>query len=111
MLTYTGKMQERTQNKQSAVDYLEMNNKMESTRNMKIHDISIGGISLKAHQKFNVGSEHTLRIKWNSKELTVKGIVVWSSLIETIKDTVEKTIPIYRAGIKFTYIAIYISIK
>jgi c-di-GMP-binding flagellar brake protein YcgR len=98
-------MQEKAPHKDSEIDCLEMNNKRERPKDMKIHDISIGGISLKAQRKFNVGSEYTLRIKWDSKELTVKGIVIWSSLIEKIKDAIGNTISIYRAGLKFTDIA------
>ena len=68
---------------------------------MKINDVSLGGISLTTEKRLNLGKEYTLNIKGKETRLTVKGIVVWSFLSESIIDASGNVIPIYKTGIKF----------
>jgi hypothetical protein len=69
---------------------------------VKILDISIGGLSLETEKRLNIGNEYTLKIDSKEKVFTVKGIVVWSVLNNSIKDSKGNIVPIYTAGIKFT---------
>lgn len=95
-------MQERRRDRRFAVDIMGINGRMMFARDVKIHDISIGGVSLKADSRLNIGSEYILKIEWKGKVLAVKGIVVWSLISESIEDSKGNIIPIYTAGMKFT---------
>ena len=68
---------------------------------VKILDISIGGVSLQTEKRLNIGNEYTLKIESKKKLFTVKGIVVWSVLNNSIKDSKGNIVPIYTAGMKF----------
>jgi hypothetical protein len=72
---------------------------------VKILDISIGGLSLQTEKRLNIGNEYTLKIDSNKKVFTVKGIVVWSVLNNSIKDSKGNIVPIYTAGMKFTNVS------
>ena len=72
---------------------------------VKILDISIGGLSLQSEKRLNIGNEYTLKIDSKEKVFTVKGIVVWSVLNNSIKDSKGNIVPIYTAGIKFTNVS------
>ena len=68
---------------------------------VKILDISIGGVAVQTDKRMTVGSQYTLKIESKGKTLNVKGVVVWSVLGESIRDTRDNIIPIYTAGMKF----------
>jgi Tfp pilus assembly protein PilZ len=69
---------------------------------VKILDISIGGLSLQTEKRLNIGNEYTLKIDSKEKLFSVKGIVVWSVLNNSIKNSKGNIVPIYTAGLKFT---------
>ena len=78
----------------------EVNGKMVLATEVKVVDISISGISLKANRRLNIGSDYTLKLE-GSKTISLRGTVVWCSLIETRKGTQGEMIPIYSAGMQF----------
>jgi len=82
-----------------------MNSSMVFAHYVQVLDISEGGISLKADIRLNIGRQYTLTIKTKLKVLTVKGIIVWSSLIENKKDAKGNMVPIYKAGLQFTNVS------
>ena len=87
------------------VDKDDMNSSMVFAHYVQVLDISEGGISLKADIRLNIGRQYTLTIKTKLKVLTVKGIIVWSSLIENKKDAKGNMVPIYKAGLQFTNVS------
>lgn len=95
-------MQERRRHKRYSTDNLDLTSKMVLASYVKILDISIGGVSFKADRRLNIGREYTLKIAGKNKEITVKGIIVRSSLVESKKDARGNVIPIYIAGMQFT---------
>lgn len=95
-------MQDRRRYKRFRVDIMEISSKMTFARDVKILNISIGGISMKADRRLNINNEYTLKIEGKKKSLTVKGIVVWSLISESMQDPYGNFIPIYTAGMKFT---------
>jgi c-di-GMP-binding flagellar brake protein YcgR len=94
-------MQERRRYKRFAVGIMEMNGKMTFARHVKILDISVGGVALKASRRLNLGNEYTLRIEYQERALTVKGTVIWSLIGESIKNSRGERIPVYTSGLKF----------
>ncbi len=95
-------MQEKRQYKRFRVDIMEINGRMTFARDVKILNISIGGVSIKADRRLNINNEYTLKIEGKKKSLTVKGIVVWSLISGSTQDFYGNFIPIYTAGMKFT---------
>jgi len=87
------------------VDNDEMNSSMALADHVQVLDISEGGISLKADIRLNIGRQYTLTIKSKLNVATVKGIIVWSSLIEHKEDAKGNIVPIYKAGLQFTNIS------
>jgi hypothetical protein len=98
-------MDNRRQYERFSVDILEINGKMMFAKEVKILDISLGGVSLKADKRLNLGNEYTLKIEGKGKTLSIKGVVVWSWLSESREDDRGNLIPIYTAGMKFTDIS------
>jgi hypothetical protein len=87
--------------KRFKVDVMEITGKMMLATYVRINDISIGGVSLKTDRLMRIGSEYALRIEGRGKILSVRGIVIWSLLGESISDPEGNIIPLYTAGMKF----------
>ena len=90
------------QHKRFTVDVIDMHGKMVLANDVKILDISLSGISLKADRRLNIGCNHMLNIEDKDNILTVKGKVIWSLLSENKEGKHGEIVPIYTAGIKFT---------
>jgi hypothetical protein len=88
--------------KRFSVDILEISGKMVLATYVKVLDISVGGVSFKADRRLNMGSEYTLKMESKGRELLVKGVIVRSSLSDSIKDSRGNIVPIYSAGMKFS---------
>jgi len=84
---------------------LKVHGKMVLATEVKVIDISISGISLKANKRFNIGSLYTLKLE-GKKTVSLRGTVVWCSLIETRKGSQGEMIPIYSAGMQFKNMSI-----
>jgi len=102
---YGAHMQRTRRYKRFSVDHMGINGNMAFARKVKIHDIGIGGISLKTDRRLYIGDEYTLRIQWNGHAMTVNGIIVWSSLDEMTKTGHGNTAEPYRNGMKFSSVS------
>ncbi len=68
---------------------------------VKIKDISMDVICLETSQHIDTRIPYDLKlVTKNKEEIMLKGKVVWSSLIKSIKDK-ENVYPIYDIGLKF----------
>ena len=79
----------------------DINGKMLFATQVKVIDISVGGISIKANRRLNIGSEYSLRLE-GKKTISLRGSVVWSTLGESRGKSDGEVVPIYSAGLKFT---------
>jgi c-di-GMP-binding flagellar brake protein YcgR len=75
--------------------------RMTLARDVKILDISAGGVALKASRRLNIGCEYALKIEYDDKVLRVKGFVVWALIGDSIKDVSGNSVPVYTAGLRF----------
>ncbi len=78
----------------------EINGKMILVTDVKVIDISISGISLKVNRRLNIGSDYTLKLE-GRKTISMRGTVLWCSLIETRKVSQQKMVSIYSVGMQF----------
>jgi Tfp pilus assembly protein PilZ len=88
--------------KRFKVDVMEINGMMLFANEVEILDISIGGISLRADRRLNIGTEYTLKVKDRNSIIPLKGTVMWSLLSGTKKNPDGDTIPLYTAGMSFS---------
>jgi c-di-GMP-binding flagellar brake protein YcgR len=86
--------------KRFTLNDLEVNGRMIAATEMKVVDISISGISLKVNRRLNIGSEYSLKLEGGTS-VSLRGIVVWCSLIETRKISDREMMTIYSAGLQF----------
>jgi len=73
-------MQDKRRHKRFKLDIIEINGKMSLADKVKIIDISLGGIAVKADRRLNIGREYLIRLEDKGKSIDVKGIVVRSEL-------------------------------
>lgn len=91
-------------NQRYVLDDQSVHAKMALASRVKILDISLGGLSLEADKRLNIGREYTLHIEHEGKKVPIKGSIMWSLLTEGHGDDKGNVIPIYRAGMKFSQI-------
>jgi Tfp pilus assembly protein PilZ len=94
-------MEDKRRFKRFTLNIHEINGKMLFATQVKVIDISIGGISIKANRRLNIGSEYSLKLE-GMKTISLRGSVVWSSLGESRGMPDGEVVPIYSAGLKFT---------
>ncbi len=81
---------------------MDIKGKMVFANDVRIIDISIGGVSFEKDRKLDLDGEYTLRMEGKGKVLCLKGIVVWSSLIKGIETPGSEPVLGYKTGMKFT---------
>jgi Tfp pilus assembly protein PilZ len=98
-------MEERRSHKRFRLGASEINGKMVFATEVKILDISIGGVSVKADRRLNMGNEYVLKLEDRDRFISVKGVVVWSSLSGTREAAGGEVAPVYTAGMRFSDIS------
>ncbi len=94
-------MRDKRKHKRFRLDLIDLTSKMSLIGKVRIVDISLGGVAIKAERKLNIGKECLMNLGYEGKHVNIKGIVVRSELsgIEE-RDDGEK-VTIYSAGILF----------
>ncbi len=93
-------MGDKRRHKRYTLNVAEVNARMMFATDVKVIDISIGGISLKANRRLNIGNEYALKLDDKEKVIPVKGTVVWSALGESKAGPDGDVVPIYTAGLE-----------
>lgn len=98
-------MEDKRRYKRYTLDITDVRSDMIFATDLTIHDISLGGVSLKADKRLNMGSEYIIKIRARDKLINLKGEVVWALLSEHRETPNGDVIPIYKAGLKFTHLS------
>jgi hypothetical protein len=101
-MPYTPEAKDMRQYARYKMDETEIHVKLAFANEVKIHDISLGGLSFKTDRRINIGKEYHLKLAYNKSDIATKGIVVWSLLSNSQTDSKGNVIPIYSCGLKFT---------
>ena len=101
-MSYTSEANDMRQHNRYKMDETEIHVKLALANEVKVHNISWGGISLKADKRINIGKEYLLKLAYKKSEITAKGIVVWALLSNSQADSKGNVVPIYSYGLKFT---------
>jgi len=94
-------MPERRLYERFIVGILEITGRMTFARDVKIHDMSVGGVAVTVDRRLDPGSEYTLKIEGKGRALSLRGVVVWSLLNESLMDAYGNVVSVYKAGLKF----------
>jgi c-di-GMP-binding flagellar brake protein YcgR len=98
-------MPEKRRHERFIVGILEITGRMTFVRDVRIHDMSIGGVAVTVDRRLDLGSEYTLKIEGKGRTLSLRGVVVWSLLNESLMDARGNVVPVYKAGLKFVDIS------
>jgi c-di-GMP-binding flagellar brake protein YcgR len=94
-------MDERRRDKRFKVEGMGIDGKAVFAKNVKIIDMSIGGMSVETDKRMNPGSKHILQLKHKEKVISLEGIVAWCLLGRSQRSLSGEVIPIYNAGVEF----------
>ncbi len=94
-------MQDKRRHKRFKLDIIEINGKMSLADKVKIIDISLGGIAIKADRRLNIGREYMIRLEDKGNTIDVRGIVVRSELSGIEERNKGERVSIYTAGMLF----------
>jgi len=83
------------------VESMSIAGRMVFRNKLKIHDISISGVSVVGDKRFETGKEYSLEIACMGNALSVNGIVEWSTLEGMEEGTHKQKNQVYKAGIRF----------
>jgi hypothetical protein len=72
------------------------------TSDIEVLNISVDGAAIETPRRLEVNREYTFRINCKDISLNLKGNVVWALLTTRSKKDTQASVPVYRAGIKFT---------
>ena len=68
---------------------------------VSVIDIGMGGVSLTADKRLNIGAKYQLKLEGNERVVSVTCEVAWSRMSGTRKTTDGGSVPVYTAGMKF----------
>lgn len=80
---------------------IEVSGQMTSTTEVSLIDIGLGGLSLQADRRLNIGGTYMLKLECEKKAVSVVCQVTWARMSgrKTLAD--GETVPLYTAGMKF----------
>jgi hypothetical protein len=87
--------------KRFTLNFLEVNGELTLASKVSLLDISMGGLSLKADIRLDIGRKYVIKLEDKLKRLALKGVVMWSRLSGTRSTPMGETLPLYTAGMKF----------
>jgi len=79
----------------------ELKGQMTFASGVSILDIGMGGVSVTADKRLNIGGRYTLKLEIDKKILPVTCEVAWARLTGTKRTARGETVPLYTAGMKF----------
>jgi hypothetical protein len=94
-------MKEKRRHKRFLIEGMDVQCRMFFTTEVKILDISFGGVALSLNKRLNMGQEYTLKIESGSNAISLKGVVVWENMTSLTREVKGNKFPIYEVGIKF----------
>jgi hypothetical protein len=92
---------EKRRYKRFTVDLLEINGKMILANEVEILDISLGGLSVKADRRLDIGNVYTLKIEDKTRTISLNGTVIWSLLSDVRTSPEGERVLIYTGGMRF----------
>jgi hypothetical protein len=89
------------QNERYSVDFMDIHGKILFNSNVKILNISAGGVSFSTDKSLKIRGTYILRLESKGITLHLRGIVIWTILNEITQGNKNKT-QTYNVGMKFS---------
>jgi hypothetical protein len=83
------------------VGSFKLNGQMTFASEVSVIDIGMGGVSLTADKRLNIGGKYLLKLEDDERAVSVTCEVAWARLSGTRKLADGEAVPIYTAGMKF----------
>ena len=87
--------------KRFATEFMKINGKLMFASTVDILDISLGGIALQTNRTLKIGTEYMLRVEIKGHSMSLKGLVVWSTLRGSRLTAEGEIEPLYSVGMRF----------
>ena len=71
------------------------------TTPVEVVNMSIGGAAVRADMRLNIGREYLLKLEIDGRAISVKGVVVWSTLSGIRRNERGESVSQYSAGLRF----------
>ena len=94
-------MRDKRKHKRFRLDLIDLTSKLSLIGNVRIIDIGLGGVAIKADRKLNIGKECLMNLGYEGNYINIKGIVVRSELSGIEERGEGEKVTIYSAGILF----------
>jgi Tfp pilus assembly protein PilZ len=94
-------MKEKRRYKRFSIEGMDVQCRIFFTTEVKIINISFGGVALSLNKKLNMGEEYTLKIESESNTISLRGVVVWEKMTRLTSEAQGKEFPIYEVGMRF----------
>ncbi len=94
-------MKEKRRYRRFLIEGMDVQCRMFFNTEVKIHDISFGGVALSLDKRLNMGQKYTLKIESESNTMSLEGVVVWEKMTNLTKEVKGKKFPIYEVGMRF----------
>jgi hypothetical protein len=95
-------MQPKRQYERFAVDFMDVHGKVLFKSDVKIVNISVGGISFRSDKRLTIGGTYILKLESKGKYLHLRGTIIWVNLNETTQKRKKTNLP-YTVGMKFSH--------
>jgi hypothetical protein len=99
-------MENKRRYKRYSVDFLDINGKILFSTNIKVLNISLGGVSFSTDKRLATGGVYVLRLESKNSKLFLEGTIIWSKLNKNIPEDTKLVHP-YILGMKFSHSSDY----
>jgi len=94
-------VQERRRHKRFLIEGMDVKCRRLFATDVKILNISFGGIALSLNKRLQMGDEYTLKLESEDNTISLKGVVVWEKMTGLANEVQGRKFPVYEAGIRF----------
>jgi Tfp pilus assembly protein PilZ len=94
-------MKERRRYKRFIIEGMDVQCRTFFATEVKILNISFGGVALSLNKRLNMGEEYTLKIESESNTISLKGVVAWVKMTSLTREVKGKKFPIFEVGMRF----------
>ena len=97
-------VKEKRRYKRFLVEGMDVKCRMFFNTEVKILNISFGGVALSMTKRLNMGEKYTLKIESESNTISLAGVVVWEKMTSLTREVKGKKFPVYEVGMSFNEI-------
>ena len=94
-------MKEKRRFKRFLIEGMDIKCRVFFSTEVRILNISFGGVALSLNKRLNMGERYTLKIESEGNTISLDGVVIWEKMTSLTSEVKGKKFPIYEAGMRF----------